>query len=245
MILFPAIDMLSGQVVRLERGERSRVKVYSDDPAAMAASFRDAGASWVHVVDLSSAFEEDEAARAANDAAIRAICAVEGLSVDVGGGVRSLGRIEELAAMGCARISLGTPLVRDPAFAAEAAREFGGLLVADVAARDGVVRVNGWREGAELTVDELVPSLSEMGYAHLVFTDIARDGMQTGIDAAAYARVAELAGFPVVASGGIAALEDLRALAALGADVIEGAITGRALMEGAFSLEDALEACSC
>ena len=245
MILFPAIDMLSGQVVRLERGERSRVKVYSDDPAAMAASFRDAGASWVHVVDLSSAFEEDEEARAANDAAIRAICLVEGLSVDVGGGVRSLGRIEELAAMGCARISLGTPLVRDPAFAAEAAREFGGLLVADVAARDGVVRVNGWREGAELTVDELVPSLSEMGYAHLVFTDIARDGMQTGIDAAAYARVAELAGFPVVASGGIAALEDLRALAALGAEVIEGAITGRALMEGAFSLEDALEACSC
>lgn len=242
MILFPAIDLIGGKVVRLERGDRSRVTVYSDDPAAMARSFVEQGATWVHVVDLSSAFEEDEAARAANSAAIRAICGVEGLSVDVGGGVRSLARIEELARLGCKRIAIGTPIVRDPEFARQAAAEFGDLLVADVAARDGEVKVNGWREGVSLRLEDVVGQLSAWGFKHLVYTDIARDGMQTGIDTAAYAQVAQLAGFPVVASGGISTLADIRALAALGADVIEGAITGRALYEGAFSLSDALAA---
>ena len=242
MILFPAIDLLGGHVVRLERGDRRRVTVYSDDPAAVAADYLAAGASWVHVVDLSAAFEEDEAETAANAEAIRAICAVPGVSVDVGGGVRDLGRIESLAALGCRRISLGTPLVQSPEFAREAAREFGGLLVADVAARAGQVRVNGWREGTELSADELVGSLAEMGDRHLVFTDIARDGMRSGIDAEAYRHIAEVAGFPVVASGGIATLDDLRALRALGDDVIEGAIMGRALYEGEFTLSEAIAA---
>ena len=157
MILFPAIDLIDGKVVRLERGDRSRMTVYSNDPAAMARSFVEQGAAWVHVVDLSAAFEEDEAARAANAAAIRAICQVEGLSVDVGGGVRSLDRIEELADLGCKRIAIGTPIVRDPEFARQAAAEFGDLLVADVAARDGEVKVNGWREGAALRLEDVVP----------------------------------------------------------------------------------------
>ncbi len=241
MILFPAIDLLGGHVVRLERGDRRRVTVYSDDPAAVAASYVAVGASWVHVVDLSSAFEEDEAETSANADAIRAICGVPGISVDVGGGVRDLARIESLAGLGCKRISLGTPLVQSPDFACEAARAFGDLLVADVAARAGQVRVNGWREGTTLSADELVGSLAEMGYRHLVFTDIARDGMRSGIDAEAYRHIAQVAGFPVVASGGIATLDDLRALAALGDDVIEGAIMGRALYEGEFSLAEALE----
>ncbi|MBQ6650917.1 MAG: 1-(5-phosphoribosyl)-5-((5-phosphoribosylamino)methylideneamino)imidazole-4-carboxamide isomerase [Atopobiaceae bacterium] len=241
MILFPAIDLLGGHVVRLERGDRRRVTVYSDDPAAVAASYVAVGASWVHVVDLSAAFEEDEAETSANADAIRAICGVPGISVDVGGGVRDLARIESLAGLGCKRISLGTPLVQSPDFAREAARAFGDLLVADVAARAGQVRVNGWREGTTLSADELVGSLAEMGYRHLVFTDIARDGMRSGIDAEAYRHIAQVAGFPVVASGGIATLDDLRALAALGDDVIEGAIMGRALYEGEFSLAEALE----
>lgn len=242
MILFPAIDLIDGKVVRLERGDRSRMTVYSNDPAAMARSFVEQGAAWVHVVDLSAAFEEDEAARAANAAAIRAICQVEGLSVDVGGGVRSLDRIEELADLGCRRIAIGTPIVRDPEFARQAAAEFGDLLVADVAARDGEVKVNGWREGAALRLEDVVEQLASWGFRHLVYTDIARDGMQTGIDAAAYRRVAQLAGFPAVASGGISTLEDIRALVALGPQVIEGAITGRALYEGAFTLGEALAA---
>ncbi len=244
MILFPAIDLVGGRVVRLANGERSRMDVYSDDPAAVAESFRDAGARWVHVVDLSAALEEDEAARSANDAAIREICVVGGISVDAGGGVRSMASVERLAGLGVRRVAIGTALVRDAAFARDAAREFGELVVADVAARGGEVRVNGWREGAALSADELVARLADLGYRHLVFTDVSRDGMRCGVDADAYRHVAEVAGFPVVASGGIASLDDLRALAALGEGVIEGAITGRALYEGEFSLEEALAACA-
>lgn len=240
MILFPAIDLIAGKVVRLERGDRSRCKVYSDDPAAVARYFAELGATWVHVVDLSSAFEEDERARAANDAAIRAICEVDGLSVDVGGGVRSLARIDELRAMGAKRIALGTVLVREPAFAEVVAKGFGSCLVADVAARDGQVKVNGWRDDVCRSLDDVVGHLRELGFRHLVYTDIARDGMQTGIDVEAYRHVAQVAGFPVVASGGITSLDDIRALAEAGGDVIEGAITGRAIYEGSFSLAEAL-----
>ena len=240
MILFPAIDLVGGKVVRLQRGERSRMDVYSDDPAAVARDFVARGAEWIHVVDLSATFEEDDEALAANAAAIRSIAAVSGARVDCGGGVRSMAAAERLADLGVRRIAMGTALVRDPGFAAAAAKRFGELLVADVAAKDGVVRVNGWREGAGLTVDELLPRLADLGYRHLVFTDVNRDGMQTGIDTEAYRRVAALFGAPVVASGGISGLDDLRALAALGPGVVEGAITGRALYEGSFSLEDAL-----
>ncbi len=242
MILFPAIDLIAGQVVRLRRGERSQMDVYSTDPVAVAEDFARRGATWIHVVDLSATFEEDEEARAANAAAIRGICQVPGISVDAGGGVRDLAAIERLADAGAKRIAIGTALVRDPEFARRAAAEFGELVVADVAARDGQVRVNGWREGEGILADELVARLADLGYRHLVFTDIARDGMQTGIDVDAYRYIARVAGFPVVASGGIATLDDLRVLAAAGDDVIEGAITGRALYEGNFSLEDALAA---
>lgn len=242
MILFPAIDLIAGKVVRLRKGERSRMDVYSTDPVAVAEDFVSRGATWIHVVDLSATFEEDEEARAANTAAIRAICQVPGVSVDTGGGVRDLAAIERLAGAGAKRIAIGTALVRDPEFARRAAADFADLVVADVAAKHGFVRVNGWREGESLAADELVARLADLGYRHLVFTDIARDGMQTGIDAAAYKHIAQVASFPVVASGGIATLDDLRALAALGDNVIEGAITGRALYEGAFTLEDALAA---
>ena len=167
MILFPAIDLIGGKVVRLERGDRSRCKVYSDDPVAVARSFAEQGASWVHVVDLSAAFGEDEDACAVNSAAIEAICGVDGLSVDVGGGVRSLARIDELAGYGACRIALGTVLVTEPGFAEVAARGFGELLVADIAARDGQVRVNGWRDGAGVALDDAVAQLTELGFGNL------------------------------------------------------------------------------
>lgn len=240
MILFPAIDLLGGKVVRLRRGDRAQVDVYANDPVAVAADFVARGARWIHVVDLSAAFEEDEQARTANMQAIRGICALDGVQVDAGGGVRSLDRIDELASAGVQRIALGTILVRDPAFAAAAAERFGELLVADVAARDGRVAINGWREDASMDATTLVGNLATMGFRHLVFTDIARDGMQTGVNAEAYVSIARAAGFPVVASGGIASLADIAALAALGPKLVEGAITGRALYEGSFTLEDAL-----
>lgn len=241
MIVFPAIDLIAGKVVRLERGDRSRMKVYSDDPVAQARAFVEQGATWIHVVDLSAALEEDDEARAANSAAIKAICQVEGLSVDLGGGVRSLARIDELAGYGCRRIALGTVLVTEPGFAEVAARGFGNLLVADVAARDGQVKINGWRDGIERSVEDVVGQLAELGFKHLVFTDIARDGMQTGIDVDAYRHVASCAGFPVVASGGVSTLDDIRSLAAAGSDVVEGCIIGRALYEGNFTLAQALD----
>ena len=167
MILFPAIDLIGGKVVRLERGDRSRCKVYSDDPVAVARSFAEQGASWVHVVDLSAAFGEDEDACAANSAAIKAICGVDGLSADVGGGVRSLARIDELAGYGARRIALGTVLVTEPGFAEVAAQGFGELLVADIATRDGQVKVNGWRDGAGVALDDAVAQLTELGFKHL------------------------------------------------------------------------------
>ena len=242
MILFPAIDLVAGQVVRLQRGERSRMDVYSSDPAAVAADFAARGAEWIHVVDLSATFEEDEAALAANAAAIRAVCSVPGIKVDCGGGVRSVAAIERLANLGVRRIAIGTALVRDPELARVAARDYADLVVADVAAKGGQVRVNGWREGEGVTADELVGRLAELGFRHLVFTDIARDGMQTGIDASAYVRLAEVFAGPVTASGGVTNMDDLRALAEAGG-AIEGVITGRAIYEGTLPLEEALAFC--
>jgi phosphoribosylformimino-5-aminoimidazole carboxamide ribotide isomerase len=242
MIVFPAIDLIAGKVVRLERGDRARMKVYSDDPVAVAETFRAAGARWIHVVDLSATLEEDAAAQTANAAAIEGICAVEGIQVDAGGGVRSMAAFERLLDLGVKRVAVGTALVRDPGFARAVAAEHAANAVADVAARDGQVRVNGWREAEALLADELIARLADLGFRHLVFTDVARDGMQTGIDTAAYAHIAEVAGFPVVASGGIASVADIEALAALGPAVIEGAICGRAIFEGSLALEDSLAA---
>ncbi|MBQ6394911.1 MAG: 1-(5-phosphoribosyl)-5-((5-phosphoribosylamino)methylideneamino)imidazole-4-carboxamide isomerase [Atopobiaceae bacterium] len=240
MIVFPAIDLIAGKVVRLARGERSRMDVYSDDPVAVARDFRERGAEWIHVVDLSATFREDDEALAANAAAMEEICGLEGIRVDAGGGVRSIERLAQLIGMGCERVSIGTALVKDPEFAAAAARDYAEHVVADVAAKGGEVRVDGWREGAGIKAEELVRRLADMGFRHLVFTDVSRDGMRTGVDMASYQRISEAAGFPVVASGGVATLDDIRALAALGSETIEGVITGRAIFEGAFELEDAL-----
>ncbi len=242
MILFPAIDLVAGKVVRLSRGDRSKMDVYADDPVAVARDFAARGARWIHVVDLSATFGEGEEALCANHRAIEGICRLEGVSVDVGGGVRSIESIERLVEVGVGRIALGTVLVRDPELARRAVARFGELLVADVAARDGRLKVIGWREGADVLEERLVEDLASMGFRHLVFTDIARDGMQTGIDADAYVRMARLAGFPIIASGGIAGLEDIRTLAELGPRLVEGAICGRALFEGNFTLEEALAA---
>lgn len=241
MILFPAIDLIGGKVVRLKQGKRSAMDIYGDDPLAQAQAFAQAGAAWVHVVDLSRAFGEDEESLAANQAAITAICQSGLLHMDAGGGVRTMADVQRLAEAGVSRIALGTPLVKDPAFAKAAAREFGDLLVADVAAKDGQVHVNGWREDVELSLNQLVDELCSWGYKHLVYTDIARDGCSCGIDARAYEMLASRCGFPVVASGGIASLEDIRALCAMGDEVIEGIIVGRALYEGQVDLKEALE----
>ncbi|MFR4803002.1 MAG: HisA/HisF-related TIM barrel protein [Eggerthellaceae bacterium] len=232
------MDLIAGKVVRLERAIAGMRRCI-DDPAAVARSFL-VGARWVRVVDLSAAFEEGRRARGEQEGRRRPVP-----SKDFGRrrqGVRSLDRIDELAEAGASRIALGTAVVRDPSFAEAAAVRYGELLVADVAARDGMVKVNGWREGAGVSADDLVARLADFGFRHLVFTDIARDGMQTGIDDQAYRHIANVAGFPVVASGGIASLRDIEKLARLEDGVVEGCITGRALYEGSFTLSQALAA---
>jgi phosphoribosylformimino-5-aminoimidazole carboxamide ribotide isomerase len=233
--LLPAIDLLGGKVVRLARGDYDAVTVYNDDPVEQAQRFRDEGAEWLHVVDLDGA----RTGTPSNSSFIEAIIAATGLKVEVGGGVRTLESIKRLAAAGASRVVIGTQLARDPAFAREAVERFGDLICAGVDARSGEVAIEGWREGSGLPAIELVAELKDWGICHLVYTDIARDGMQTGIDAAVYDQLARAAGFPVTASGGISTLDDLRALAALGDDLIEGAIAGRALYEHSFTVSEA------
>jgi phosphoribosylformimino-5-aminoimidazole carboxamide ribotide isomerase len=236
MHLLPAIDLLGGKVVRLARGDYDAVTIYNDDPIAQARGFRDDGAEWLHVVDLDGA----RTGVPSNSDVVASIVAATGLKVEVGGGIRSLQALERIVEAGACRVVLGTRLVTGPAFVQEAVCRYGDVICAGVDARSGEAAIEGWREGAGVTADELVIQLREWGIRHLVYTDIARDGMQTGIDAAAYERLAGLAGFAVTASGGISTLDDLRALAALGDSVIEGIIVGRALYEASFTVPEAL-----
>lgn len=236
MIVFPAIDILGGRAVRLAQGDYDRVTVYNDDPVAQAHLFAEQGATWVHVVDLDGARDGVPG----NIALVERIARETGLAVQTGGGIRTMETMRRLADAGAARMVLGTKLVTDEAFVAEAVAAFGEAVVAGVDARDGEVKIAGWREGTSVPAAELVAELAGLGIRHLVYTDISRDGMGTGIAAAAYHDVAARAGFPVVVSGGMATPDDVRAVAALGGAVAEGVIIGRALYEGTVTLPEAL-----
>jgi phosphoribosylformimino-5-aminoimidazole carboxamide ribotide isomerase len=236
MHVFPAIDLLDGKVVRLTRGDYNAVKVYNQDPVAQALEFANAGAAWLHVVDLDGARNGTPA----HSDIIHKIIAKTGLKVEVGGGIRTLESLSELAAAGASRVVLGTALVSNPEFAQAAVERFGDIVCAGVDARDGLVAIAGWRKNSGVCALELVAELANIGIRHLVYTDIARDGMQSGISVEDYTKVAAAAGFAVTASGGISSLQDLRDLAALGDNVVEAVIVGRAIYEEAFTLSDAL-----
>ncbi len=238
MYLLPAIDILGGKAVRLAKGDYERVTVYHDDPAAQAQAFEEAGATWLHVVDLDGA----RSGKPDNIQAIERILSKTLLKVEVGGGVRSLDTVARLYDAGVTRIVLGTSLVADPAFAEEAISRYGKSLVAGIDARDGEVAVAGWREGAGVAAEELARHVAELGFRHLVYTDISRDGMQTGIDPQAYVHMAEAFGNPVIASGGVAGIRDIANLGEV-AGSIEGVIAGRAVYEGALSVADGVAAC--
>ena len=237
MIVFPAIDILGGRAVRLAQGDYDRVTVYNENPFLVARQFAEQGAEWVHVVDLDGA----RTGVPENIRIIERIANDSGLKVEVGGGIRSLATLKRLAFAGVLRCVLGTKLATDHEFVRAAVAQAGESIVAGIDARDGMVAVEGWREGTATPADELVGELTALGVRHLVYTDISRDGMQTGINAPAYSHVASVAGFPVVASGGVSTLDDIRALVALGPDAIEGVIAGRAIYEGAFTVEEALD----
>lgn len=236
MIVFPAIDILDGRAVRLAQGRYDAVTVYNGDPVAQARSFAAQGAEWVHVVDLDGARDGVPG----NLTVVERIARGTGLAVQTGGGIRTLETMRRLADAGAKRMVLGTKLVTDRQFVTDAVAEFGDAVVAGVDARDGEVRIAGWREGTGVPAVELVAELAGFGIRHLVYTDIGRDGMGTGISADAYRAVAAQAGFPVVVSGGMSTADDVRAVAALGDTIVEGVIIGRALYEGTIDLCDAL-----
>lgn len=239
MHIFPAIDILGGRAVRLAQGDYERVTVYNESPLAQALQFVEQGATYLHIVDLDGA----RTGVPTNTESIAAIAHHCGVPVEVGGGVRSLEAARELLAAGVARVVLGTKLATDHDFVRAAVAEFGpSRLVAGVDARDGMVAVDGWEGVTAIEAAELVGQLRDLGLLHLVYTDISRDGMQTGIDSRAYARVAAAARFPVIVSGGVSTLDDIRAAAALGPEAVEGIICGRALYEEAFTLPQAIEA---
>ncbi len=238
MIVFPAIDILGGQAVRLRQGDYDQVTVYNEDPVEQARQWVAQGAEWIHVVDLDGA-RDGVPGNLEHDRADRA----RGTGAGTGRRRHPQHRHDDAAlGAGASRMVLGTKLATDPAFVREATGKFGEAVVAGVDARDGEVQIAGWREGTRVSASELVGELRDLGVRHLVYTDISRDGMQTGINAEAYRTVAAEAGFPVVASGGVSTLADIEALAALGPAVVEGVITGRALYEGSFTLAEAIAA---
>ena len=242
MYLLPAIDILDGKAVRLAKGDYAKVTVYNDDPVEQAKLFEAAGAEWLHMVDLDGA----KSGNADNIAVVERILAATTLKVEIGGGIRSLAVIERLRNAGANRLVLGTALVRDPEFAQAAIEQYGDLLAAGIDAKGGEVAVAGWREGSGVQAADLAAQMSAQGYRHLVYTDIARDGMQTGIDERAYVNMAQSFGHPVIASGGVAGMDDIERLAAAEhkhPGSIEGVIAGRAIYEGTLPLEEAIAAC--
>lgn len=237
LAVIPAIDLRGGAVVRLARGDMARATVYGADPAARAAAFAAAGARFLHVVDLDGAF----AGESRNGAAVEAIlAAAPGLAVQVGGGIRTMAAIAGWLARGAARVVIGSAALSDPALVREAAARFPGRIVVAVDAMDGRVAAHGWAHVSGLAPAELGRRFADAGVAALLFTDVARDGMMTGANIAATAALARETGLPVIASGGVGSLDDIRALARTPG--IAGVIVGRALYEGVFALEEALAA---
>jgi phosphoribosylformimino-5-aminoimidazole carboxamide ribotide isomerase len=229
LTLYPAIDLKDGRCVRLQRGDMGQATVYSDDPAAQACLWQDKGFEWLHVVDLNGAF----AGRPVNAEAVRAIIGAVGIPVQLGGGIRELAGIESWLSAGIRRVILGSAAVKHPSLVHEACRMFPGRVVVGIDARDGLVATDGWAETSAIRANELARRFEDAGVAAIVYTDISRDGMLSGLNLTQ--TIAHAAGvkIPVIASGGVGGLEDLIALkaAAVGTGV-EGVIVGRALYDG-------------
>jgi phosphoribosylformimino-5-aminoimidazole carboxamide ribotide isomerase len=236
MILYPAIDLKDGQAVRLLRGEMDQATVFNTDPAAQARAFQDAGCQWLHLVDLNGAF----AGQPVNGAAVEAILAATDVPAQLGGGIRDMATIEMWLSRGIARVILGTVAVENPALVREAARAFPGKVAVGIDARQGRVATKGWAEETDVMVTDLARQFEDAGVAAIIYTDIDRDGAMGGPNVAATADLARATAIPVIASGGVSSLADLIALRDTG--VIAGAISGRALYDGALDLGDALAA---
>jgi phosphoribosylformimino-5-aminoimidazole carboxamide ribotide isomerase len=236
VILFPAIDLKDGKCVRLKLGDMSAATVFNDDPVDQAETFERQGFSYLHIVDLNGAF----AGRPVNAAAVAAILKAVTMPVQLGGGIRDLVTVETWLARGIRRVILGTAAVRDPALVREACRNFPGRIAVGIDARGGKVAVEGWAESSELTVSDLARRFEDVGVAAIVYTDIDRDGVLAGLNLDATAKLARATEIPVVASGGLASMEDVKALMRPEYRMLEGAITGRALYDGRIDPREAL-----
>lgn len=236
MILYPAIDLKDGACVRLLRGDMGAATVFGTDPAAQAAAFQAAGCRWLHLVDLNGAF----AGAPVNGAAVEAILAGVTVPVQLGGGIRDMATVEMWLARGVARVILGTVAVEDPALVRQAAAAFPGQVAVGIDARQGIVATKGWAEATDVQALDLARRFEDAGVTAIIYTDIDRDGAMQGPNVDATAALARTVTIPVIASGGVASMADLLALRDTG--VIAGAISGRALYEGAIDLGSALKA---
>jgi phosphoribosylformimino-5-aminoimidazole carboxamide ribotide isomerase len=236
MILYPAIDLKEGACVRLLRGEMSAATVFNADPAAQAQQFAAAGCEWIHVVDLNGAF----AGRPVNGDAVSAILAAVSVPLQLGGGIRDMETVDFWLDSGVSRVILGTVALRDPALVRAACARHPGRVAVGIDARGGYVAVEGWAETSQVTAGELAHRFEDAGVAAIIHTDIDRDGLLGGANVEATAALAERLTTPVIASGGVASLGDLRAIKARAASGIAGVISGRALYDGRIDLAEAL-----
>lgn len=236
MILFPAIDLKDGKCVRLKLGDMAQATIYNDDPAAQALAFEQQGFTWLHVVDLNGAFE----GQSVNGSAVERILAGTRNPVQLGGGIRSLAHIEHWLAKGVRRVILGTVAVRDPALVKEACKRFPGRIAVGIDAKGGKVAVEGWAQSSSLGAIELAQRFEGAGVAAIIYTDIDRDGILSGVNWPGTIALAEAVNIPVIASGGLASLADIRRMLEPDARKLEGAITGRALYDGRIDPKDAL-----
>jgi phosphoribosylformimino-5-aminoimidazole carboxamide ribotide isomerase len=236
VILFPAIDLKEGLAVRLEQGDMARTTVFNHDPASQAHSFEEQGFKYLHVVDLDGAFS----GRPMNAAAVDRILDVVAIPVQLGGGIRTMADVEAWLEKGVTRVIIGTAAVRDPAFVKDAARRFPGGVAVGLDARDGKVATQGWTETSAISALEIAQRFEDAGVAAIIHTDIARDGLLKGLNLDATIALAEAVSIPVVASGGLASLDDVRALMAPRARKLAGAIAGRALYDGRLNAAEAL-----
>jgi len=239
MILYPAIDLKDGQAVRLLRGEMDKATVFNDDPAAQAMAFVEAGCEWLHLVDLNGAF----AGEPVNAAPVEAILKACKVPAQLGGGIRDMKTIETWVEKGLARVILGTVAVENPDLVREAAKTFPGKVAVGIDARNGMVATKGWAEETDVQVTDLARSFEDAGVAAIIYTDINRDGAMQGPNVEATAALARAVSIPVIASGGVSSLDDLIALRDCGVE-LNGAISGRALYDGAIDLAEAIRALS-
>jgi len=236
MIIIPAIDLKEGRCVRLEQGLMEKDTVYSDDPAAQAKAWQDQGGELLHIVDLDGAF----AGVPKNKSAIEAIVKAIDIPTELGGGLRDMQTVEAYLELGVGRVILGTIAKENPAFVAEACKKFPGRIVVGIDAKDGLVAVRGWADVTEKKATELAREMEGFGVEAIIYTDIARDGMMQGPNIEATKALAEAISIPVIASGGVSSLRDIRQLMSIEASGVTGVITGKAIYTGALDLREAV-----